>query len=198
MKLKTIRNRVEEKQSIDLSKIIRERPYVYCRAIYYKLCKEFTGATLSDIARSLNKNHATVLHGIKLFNTVIRNEDKFYYALYCQIKDELTAKPKYFDEPVIYWMEKYHDLGEEYDKLVDEYDILFHKLSYLKGKVKGLGYKYPIVDEPIRRYTKKETRRQEEQWSDQGDLSRSGETNQGQGEGSESNDPSRIKEDVRV
>lgn len=43
----------------------RKRPYVEARAIYYKLCREFTNLSLEVIGGDFNKNHATVLHGLR-------------------------------------------------------------------------------------------------------------------------------------
>ena len=48
----------------------RKQEFVYQRSIYFRLCREFTTLPLCDIAASLNKNHATVIHSFKVFDNL--------------------------------------------------------------------------------------------------------------------------------
>ena len=54
----------------------RKRPYVEARAVYYKLCKEFTNLTLEGIGWDFGKNHATVLHGIRQLDNWMKQDSR--------------------------------------------------------------------------------------------------------------------------
>jgi|TARA_R100001443_G_scaffold48665_1_gene61055 hypothetical protein len=70
--LNTIIEIVNQISGIDIRVQKRESHYVYSRAVYYKLARMHTSLTLSEIAKPLKKNHATVLHGIRhLFDEVL-------------------------------------------------------------------------------------------------------------------------------
>lgn len=57
----------------------RVKEYVFGRTLYYGLCKKYTHYSLASIGRSINKNHATVLHSLKnLERDVINNTDHFF------------------------------------------------------------------------------------------------------------------------
>jgi chromosomal replication initiation ATPase DnaA len=65
--LKVLREEVNRKTGLDITKSTRERPYAYSRFLYYKLAKELTPAGFSDIAKSVGVTHATVIH-VKVIN----------------------------------------------------------------------------------------------------------------------------------
>ncbi len=71
MKIKKIKELVENNTNINLVTKNRRREVVYARSIYYKLCKEHTRESLSVIGKSVKRDHATVLHGIKVFDQQI-------------------------------------------------------------------------------------------------------------------------------
>lgn len=87
--LKEIRKVVEQEFNLNINKKIRSNEYVYARAVYYKLCKVITQAPLADIGKTLNKNHATVLHGIRIFDSFLIQ--KVFY------KTELSIYKKILD-----------------------------------------------------------------------------------------------------
>ncbi len=71
----------------------RERDIVYMRAIYYKLCKEFTFEPLHEIGKAVNKDHATVIHGLKIFENIIDNFwEKEYFNVYMSIRQHIKNK----------------------------------------------------------------------------------------------------------
>lgn len=49
----------------------RYRQNVLARAVYYRCCRQLTDYSYEDIAATLGKNHATVIHGIKVFENDI-------------------------------------------------------------------------------------------------------------------------------
>jgi hypothetical protein len=65
----TIKQIVESYFEISISRNTRKRQYVEARAIYFKLCRIFTQLSLEQIGKSVNRDHASVLHGIRSINT---------------------------------------------------------------------------------------------------------------------------------
>ena len=69
MNKETIKEIVENYFEISISRNTRKRQYVEARAIYYKLCRIFTQLSLEQIGKSVNRDHASVLHGVRSINT---------------------------------------------------------------------------------------------------------------------------------
>ena len=65
----TIKQIVESYFEISISRNTRKRQYVEARAIYFKLCRIFTQLSLEQIGKSVNRDHASVLHGVRSINT---------------------------------------------------------------------------------------------------------------------------------
>ena len=87
MNFKEIQDIVEKKLNVDLFIKSRLRPLVEARFMYFLLCKEFSDEkTLSKIGKSLNKDHATVLHGIKTLNNLMLSDAKIY-KVYIELYD---------------------------------------------------------------------------------------------------------------
>lgn len=56
----------------------RKRENVYQRAVYFKLCEDFTKCSLTDIGQSVGLDHATVIHSRKIFkNFQLWGEDEY-------------------------------------------------------------------------------------------------------------------------
>lgn len=69
--LKTV-NRVS---GLDVLSQCRERPYVNARIVYsYILFKR--GHSYTDIARTINRNHSTIIHYMRNAEWLIKNEDE--------------------------------------------------------------------------------------------------------------------------
>ena len=89
MKLELIENLVVKEFQNDFTIPVRTQQNVYQRAIYYRICREFTNKTIKDIGYSIGRDHATVLHGIKLFkNFEMWGEDKLLDS-YAKIKNKV-------------------------------------------------------------------------------------------------------------
>ena len=91
-----IRSRIEDELMIDLNKRResgkhdREKQYVYARAVYYRLLWEFTTMSTTDMGRTLDQHHATVLHSNKnVFPHLAEWGEHKYVELYLTIKKEL-------------------------------------------------------------------------------------------------------------
>lgn len=72
-----IKNLVQQVYKIDITRNIRTINYVQGRAIYYKLCLEYTPLNISAIAKTMGRNHATMLHSLKQFDIYLRFIPKF-------------------------------------------------------------------------------------------------------------------------
>ena len=82
LQTKQIRNYMETCLGIDLSFRSRKRSNVYARAVYFKLCKEYTRLSLTDIGASVNVDHATVIHGINNVFPLVMQYDGHLQDLY--------------------------------------------------------------------------------------------------------------------
>lgn len=67
IELKTIKNYVEKNLNIHLNTKSRTREEAYARSLYYKIAREYTFFPLDKIGKVVGRDHATVLHGLKLF-----------------------------------------------------------------------------------------------------------------------------------
>jgi len=88
MNKKIIKRIVEEFYSLDITTKTRERNYVEARAMYYKIVRDNTKLSLEVIGKSVNRNHATVLHGIKTLSNWIDTEI-IIKARYLLLKDQI-------------------------------------------------------------------------------------------------------------
>ena len=62
----------------DFTEHNRQRHNVYQRAVYFALCRDLTPYALVDIGAVVNRDHASVLHGIKLFQEDFSQGEESY------------------------------------------------------------------------------------------------------------------------
>ena len=144
MKLQHIKDFVDSEFQIDITKNTRERRYIEARSLYYFLAREYTPLSLTEIGRSLNRHHATVLHSINnVWDNAIRHnrwvrdsysrfkkiaqkegfEDQDIYSLQLKL---IEANEEIFRLKSIDFSEyedlriKYEDLKKEYNKAQDQ------------------------------------------------------------------------------
>lgn len=73
-----IKGLVEEYYNIpSLSVVSRERSIIIARDHYYTLAREFTNASLMQIAASCQKDHSTVIHALKKFDWDYKHDDGY-------------------------------------------------------------------------------------------------------------------------
>ena len=65
--LQNILKLVIDETGVDITSRKRDHKTVIHRWIYFKLASEFTNNSLHKIGAAINKNHATVIHGLKQF-----------------------------------------------------------------------------------------------------------------------------------
>jgi len=91
MTIEKIKEIVETETGIELNNKSRRTELVYTRAMYYNLCREYTLHSLDVIGKSVDKNHATVLHGLKLYRDWIEQHEERYIQSYERI-DKLVSR----------------------------------------------------------------------------------------------------------
>ena len=69
---KKIKELVEQVYKVDITNSCRESRFVQARLIYYKLCIEFSQLNQTNIAKSIGRNHATLIHAMKQWDVYIR------------------------------------------------------------------------------------------------------------------------------
>jgi len=122
MELTLIKNLLIDLFKKDFSLKSRQRPLVYMRAIYFKLCRDFTNYTTTEIGASVKRDHATVLHGLKLFKLLKEWNDEYYLDIYTQAR--LVIKQNYkFGNPFLKksYKEKYTELLFKHILLKEKY-----------------------------------------------------------------------------
>lgn len=67
MKLEYIKETLEWRSGMKFDSPSRERHRSYLRSLYYTLAKEYTNQPLTAIAKAVNRDHSTAIHGLKLF-----------------------------------------------------------------------------------------------------------------------------------
>lgn len=67
MKLRYIIETLEWRSGMKFDGPSRERNRSYLRSLYYTLAREYTNQSISEIARQVNRDHSTAIHGLKLF-----------------------------------------------------------------------------------------------------------------------------------
>ena len=85
--LQLIYNSISKTSGIDIAEKTRRREVVWLRNIYFYFAKKHTKASLEKIGKLVNRDHATVLHGIKKYHINIIYDD--FKALVATIKKEL-------------------------------------------------------------------------------------------------------------
>jgi len=95
MKKETILEVVSKNTGLNLKKNTRKRPYAEGRYIYFHLAREYAsdGKSLARIGKSVKKDHATVLHGIRFCDDQLK-VSKDFKVFYNDIKDEVLKKKR--------------------------------------------------------------------------------------------------------
>jgi len=117
MTIDKIRELVEHETGYDLKDTKRTRERVYIRSVYFKLCKKNTLASLQKIGLSVNKDHSTVLHGIRLYDETLTRWEKAYVELYNKVENRLRNKKQ---DKVL----QLQEVRNEINKLIQRIDKL--------------------------------------------------------------------------
>lgn len=127
--LQGILSMVTRRSELNLTQSSRMKEYVYSRAVYFKLCREFTNFSFKEIGSLVDKDHASVMHGMKVFEMLefhkdpvmnIYNECK---TILTSVKENLDVNLKaglYEDEEVEYWQTRYENMRDLYVNAVEK------------------------------------------------------------------------------
>ena len=80
---------------LDLSKKTRQSDYVYGRMVYFHLARTKTNAPLNKIGLLVERDHTTVLHGIKKYKDYIKYKDIQH------LSTRISSKLPDFDKSVL-------------------------------------------------------------------------------------------------
>jgi len=67
MTIQYIKETIEWRSGFKFDCTSRERNRSYLRSLYYTLAREYTNNSLLAIAKLVNRDHSTAIHGLKLF-----------------------------------------------------------------------------------------------------------------------------------
>tara|TARA_Y100000385_G_C12741309_1_gene486901 strand:+ start:179 stop:631 length:453 start_codon:yes stop_codon:yes gene_type:complete len=104
-----IKEAIEQRTGLKLDSKGRRRELVYCRAIYFKLCRENTELSLHKISDTLGMSHCNVIYSLRnTFPLIMKHEYK-YSSMYKILKSP---------DPIEDIQEKYIRLKEDYEALL--------------------------------------------------------------------------------
>jgi hypothetical protein len=89
-----IKKRIKDIADINVNKDTRQREIVEYRALYCFLVRKYTNQSLPQIAKTLKRNHATIIHSLKCFEMYERYNEKLRNAR-TVIEDELVNKTEF-------------------------------------------------------------------------------------------------------
>ncbi len=123
--LKIIKEIVEAFLGVPLNSPSRKRNVVYARAVYFRLARDFTAHPLALIGGEINKDHATVIHGLKIFKQFKNWEENQLISIYHLIRRKLkqniyftdSLRTKTAEEKFEFLLHHYITLKEKYYKL---------------------------------------------------------------------------------
>lgn len=91
----TLKNIINSVYELDLMEKCRRREYTDARLTFMRIMYD-DGFGYTDIGRMLNKNHATIIHGLKSSDWMLKNE-KSFISNYHMIKEVYNSNDKLLD-----------------------------------------------------------------------------------------------------
>ena len=92
--------------------------YVLGRAIYYRLAKDYTFRSLKDIGSKFGKDHATVLHGLKVFEGV-KIYDKDLYKIYEDFHNRYPVELVNQKDEEVMMTEREKSIVDKFTEMID-------------------------------------------------------------------------------
>lgn len=140
MCVELIKNLVESEFNLQLKRKTRRREYIEARAMYYMLLREKGRMTVSAISKTLDKNHATILHALKnLHNwmTYDTNIKSIYDSLEEKVNKIMLLHPEEFgavEKEEEFYVLAYNNLETKHRRLRGRYAFLLHRLKQTAPK----------------------------------------------------------------
>jgi hypothetical protein len=135
--------------SVDLSENTRERKLVDARKVYSKVLRD-RGHTYELIAKSLNRDHATIIHymssidSILLYDKNLRDKYLSCKSLFLEGKGELILNSRKKDVDLFMTIIRLN--GELQDAIKEKKEILTKFVDYLEQFEKTTGYIPNVLD----------------------------------------------------
>lgn len=122
--LQVIYNICCEVSGFDLSSKTRQRDVTYARMVYFYFARDRTNASLSKIGKLANRDHATVLHGVRKYKELIM------YPEFKSLSDKIKRHiPRTHEEGLSYVERELKMLYSNKNRMEREVFILKRKLS---------------------------------------------------------------------
>jgi len=96
VRLNHIKELYERESGLNLSTKRRDRLSVEVRSAYFKTARIHTAEPLDVIGKAVNRDHATVIHGLKIFD--IHNDKNYFLAtdIFKSIESKLENSLDYY------------------------------------------------------------------------------------------------------
>lgn len=134
----------------DLTQKSRKRNIVEGRMMYAKLMKRYTNVSLSDIGRSLGKDHATIIHYLKNFS-YLKKADIHFATKFDMLSDTYEEfREAWFDDEKFDDKRKIKVLESSVKQLVEiknEYERYFNKIKRIDSIVQMIEQRTPKGEE---------------------------------------------------
>jgi|DEB0MinimDraft_6_1074348.scaffolds.fasta_scaffold02460_6 transcriptional regulator NrdR family protein len=85
-----IKEIINDHFNLKIERRTRKRIYCEARFTYYFLCREQTSQKLNKIAREINYNHASVIHGIKM-TRILKEVDKKFLKNFNEVRSKVIS-----------------------------------------------------------------------------------------------------------
>ena len=131
MSMSDIMKFVEKEYKIKIDISSRTTNYVEARAIYYELCRRYLGSKSTELAKSVHRNHATILHALKEFPYMMKYSEGMKLRYY-KIRENLDSKYNKLRKISL------EELQLRYDNLEYETQSITEELVKLKKYVRNL------------------------------------------------------------
>lgn len=112
-KIQTLKNIISVKLNIDLSDRTRRRELVDARAICFKIMRDELNMTFKSIGMEFRKDHATVMHSLRNFKTLLKYDKTFEKSYYNVLYAWQDTFDEYVDLSPITLKKEANDLAEQ-------------------------------------------------------------------------------------
>ena len=124
MELEQLKKYLDNFYGFDISTKSRVSKYVKARSVYYKIITtEILGHTYEHIGKSIGRNHATVIHGLKTFDSYYLI-DIHFKKTYKNILNDLNGTDFISDN-----IEEIEELKKQYQKKIIDLECKIHNLQ---------------------------------------------------------------------